>query len=69
MIQIPELELLVNLHRETNLRSSMNLKDIIEKAWDNRELLKEQETITAINAVIEELDKGRLRVAEPLAEG
>jgi 2,3,4,5-tetrahydropyridine-2-carboxylate N-succinyltransferase len=69
LIQIPELELLVNLHRETNLRSSMNLKDIIEKAWDNRELLKEQETITAINAVIEELDKGRLRVAEPLAEG
>jgi len=45
------------------------MREIIEKAWDNRELLKEESTIKAINAVIEEIDKGRLRVAEPLENG
>lgn len=42
---------------------------IIEAAWENRELLKEEETVAAINAVIEDLDKGKLRVAEPNSEG
>jgi 2,3,4,5-tetrahydropyridine-2-carboxylate N-succinyltransferase len=37
----------------------------IEKAWDNRELLKENETQNLIREVIELLDKGKLRVAEP----
>lgn len=46
----------------------MELRQIIEQAWDNRELLKENNTIEAIRAVIEELDKGRLRVAEPKGE-
>lgn len=41
------------------------MKSIIEAAWNNRELLKENETREAIDNVIEELDKGRLRVAEP----
>lgn len=40
-------------------------KLIIEEAWENRELLKESKTIVAINEVLEELDKGRLRCAEP----
>jgi len=44
-------------------------KNIIEQAWENRELLKEEATQQAINAVIEDLDKGRLRVAEPTADG
>jgi 2,3,4,5-tetrahydropyridine-2-carboxylate N-succinyltransferase len=43
----------------------MELQQHIEAAWDNRDLLKEEGTKTAIRAVIEELDKGRLRVAEP----
>ncbi len=47
----------------------MNYQAAIEQAWENRELLKNTETISAIEAVIEELDKGRLRVAEPLASG
>jgi len=46
-----------------------SMRAIIEAAWENRELLKEQETISAIEAVIEELDKGILRVAEPLNNG
>lgn len=45
------------------------MRTIIEAAWEHRELLKESETIAAIEAVIEDLDKGKLRVAEPLANG
>ncbi|MFD2999284.1 2,3,4,5-tetrahydropyridine-2,6-dicarboxylate N-succinyltransferase [Pontibacter toksunensis] len=46
----------------------MELRQIIEQAWENRELLKENNTVEAIRSVIEELDKGRLRVAEPKGE-
>jgi 2,3,4,5-tetrahydropyridine-2,6-dicarboxylate N-succinyltransferase len=46
-----------------------NIQGIIEQAWDNRDLLKEKYTVEAIEFVIEELDKGRLRVAEPVANG
>ncbi len=46
-----------------------NAQQIIEQAWENRELLKNAETVNTINFVIEELDKGRLRVAEPVADG
>ncbi|WP_192349932.1 2,3,4,5-tetrahydropyridine-2,6-dicarboxylate N-succinyltransferase [Algoriphagus sp. Y33] len=47
----------------------MELKTIIEKAWDNRELLKEETTQQAIRAVIEDLDAGVIRVAEPTGDG
>ncbi len=40
-----------------------NLKQIIENAWNNRELLNQVETLDAINNVISLLDKGQLRVA------
>jgi len=46
-----------------------NMRSVIEKAWENRELLKEKETIEAIGHVMEELDKGLLRVAEPSDSG
>ncbi len=45
------------------------MRTLIEQAWENRELLKEAATRKAIEAVIEELDKGRLRVAEPVPGG
>ena len=41
------------------------MKEIIEKAWLNRELLKDQSTVKVIEEVIEDIDKGRIRVAEP----
>ena len=44
-------------------------KSIIENAWENRELLKENETLNCINAIIEEIDKGRLRTAQPTENG
>lgn len=45
------------------------LKALIEKAWDNRELLKEEETQTAIRTVIDQIDQGVLRCAEPNGDG
>jgi 2,3,4,5-tetrahydropyridine-2,6-dicarboxylate N-succinyltransferase len=42
-----------------------NLQTIIEKAWDNRALLQEEATINAIKEVVNLLDAGTLRVAEP----
>ncbi len=47
----------------------MELKTIIENAWENQEMLKEADVQLAIRAVIEDLDKGVLRVAEPLENG
>jgi 2,3,4,5-tetrahydropyridine-2-carboxylate N-succinyltransferase len=47
----------------------MNLKTQIEEIWKNRELIKEQNYRDVIKSVIEETDKGRLRVAEPTSEG
>ena len=43
------------------------LQKIIEKAWDDKNLLNEEITKNAINEVVELLDNGKLRVAEPLA--
>ncbi len=46
----------------------MQLKDQILAAWDNRELLKDNQYADAVRAVIEEVDKGRLRVAEKVGD-
>jgi len=47
----------------------MELRDIIERAWDDRSLLKDKEVILAIKTIIEDLDNGDRRVAEPTPEG
>jgi 2,3,4,5-tetrahydropyridine-2,6-dicarboxylate N-succinyltransferase len=41
------------------------LQQIVEKAWENRELLREESTRKAITDVVEHLDKGTIRVAQP----
>jgi 2,3,4,5-tetrahydropyridine-2-carboxylate N-succinyltransferase len=41
------------------------LRIVIEKAWDERALLEKKETQDAIREVVDRLDKGTLRVAEP----
>lgn len=41
------------------------MKELILSAWENRELLKDTKYADAVRAVIEEVDKGRLRVASP----
>ena len=45
------------------------LQLIIEKAWEDRSLLTHKETIDSIRKVIDLLDAGTLRVAEPVKEG
>jgi 2,3,4,5-tetrahydropyridine-2-carboxylate N-succinyltransferase len=45
------------------------LQQNIEKAWDNRDLLKDANTIKNIRKVIDLLDSGKLRVAEPISNG
>lgn len=45
------------------------MQEIIEAAWQNRALLQDKHTVNTINEVVELLDKGQLRVAEPLANG
>lgn len=45
------------------------MRSIIEAAWEDRELLKDPATIKAIETVIEDLDKGILRVSEPTENG
>ncbi len=47
----------------------MSIQTLIENAWENRELLRKKESIEAIEYVIEALDKGRLRTAEPINDG
>ncbi len=45
------------------------MREIIESAWEDRSLLSKSEVIQTIEKVIEEIDKGRLRVAEPSDSG
>jgi 2,3,4,5-tetrahydropyridine-2,6-dicarboxylate N-succinyltransferase len=45
------------------------LRQIIEQAWEDRTLLNEDKTTSAIRKVVDLLDKGELRVAEPVTDG
>jgi 2,3,4,5-tetrahydropyridine-2-carboxylate N-succinyltransferase len=47
----------------------MELQQLILEAWNNRELLKDSTYSDAVKAVIEEVDKGRLRTASPTEDG
>lgn len=51
------------------MTSANSLQQMIEQAWNNRELLNDAATRDAIGEVIEQLDKGMLRTAEPVAGG
>ena len=43
----------------------MDLKEIVEKAWDDRSLLSEKDVQIAIKTIVDDLDTGAVRVAEP----
>lgn len=61
-----------NFKEQSSLRVkifAMKLRESIEQAWQNRELLAQQIFQDDVRAVIEEVDKGRLRVAEPTTNG
>ena len=46
-----------------------HLKQLIDEAWENRSLLREEIVQQTIREVIHLLDLGQLRVAEPTADG
>ncbi len=45
------------------------IQTMIEAAWEDRSLLQSNDYRDAIESVVEALDKGNLRVAEPLSDG
>ena len=45
------------------------LQQTIENAWNDRALLQQEDTISSIREVINQLDLGKLRVAEPTSNG
>jgi len=47
----------------------MQLEQLIQQAWSDRTLLKDNTYSDAVRAVIEEVDKGRLRTAAPTENG
>jgi 2,3,4,5-tetrahydropyridine-2-carboxylate N-succinyltransferase len=56
MLPVPSLKVLF-----------MELKHLVLEAWNNRSLLEEKKYSDAIRSVIEEVDKGRLRVASQVS--
>ena len=46
----------------------MELQARIEQIWEDRSLLQQEENQAIIRSIIEDLDKGKLRVAEPKGE-
>ena len=47
----------------------MDVQQQIQAAWNDRSLLQQSQYSDAVKAVIEAVDKGKLRVAEPTADG
>lgn len=47
----------------------VKLRELIEQAWEDKMLLKDKTTQDAIRSVVEKLDLGKLRVAEPTKDG
>jgi 2,3,4,5-tetrahydropyridine-2-carboxylate N-succinyltransferase len=48
---------------------NMDLEKLIKEAWANRELLKDETYSNAVRDVIEKVDKGILRTAQPGSDG
>lgn len=47
----------------------MELQTLIQQAWNDRALLQDKKYADAVREVLEEVDKGRLRVAAPVENG
>jgi 2,3,4,5-tetrahydropyridine-2,6-dicarboxylate N-succinyltransferase len=51
------------------IKQMTELQSLIQQAWSNRELLKDNIYSEAVRTLIEEVDKGRLRTASPTNNG
>jgi 2,3,4,5-tetrahydropyridine-2,6-dicarboxylate N-succinyltransferase len=47
----------------------VNRKEIIEEAWISREMLANKDVIATIESVVDDLDRGKVRIAEPSGDG
>ena len=56
------------MHEKTQIMFTIH-QTVIQEAWENRLMLKDNDVRDTINAVIKYLDNGQLRVAEPLDNG
>jgi 2,3,4,5-tetrahydropyridine-2-carboxylate N-succinyltransferase len=54
---------------QPNLYICTMMQATIEQVWENREMLKDVSVQKTIRDVIEEIDKGRIRIAEPSLDG
>ena len=45
------------------------MHELIELAWEDRNLLRDADVVSHIETVIEKLDRGQIRVAEPIGDG
>ncbi|MEM0939504.1 MAG: 2,3,4,5-tetrahydropyridine-2,6-dicarboxylate N-succinyltransferase [Bacteroidota bacterium] len=43
----------------------MELKNLVEQAWEDRSLVKNKDVSVAVKTIIEDLDNGKRRIAEP----
>lgn len=46
----------------------MELKNLIEEAWEDRAVVEKKDVAVAIKTIIEDLDNGKRRIAEPAGE-
>lgn len=61
---------IIYFEKITQMKTKMlELQQTIEKAWEDRNLLFDTETIVAIREVVNLCDKGQLRCAEPTENG
>ena len=51
------------------IRAMESIQKIVEQVWENRELLAQQDLRKTIERVVELLDRGEIRVAEPTENG
>ena len=51
------------------LSQSIVMKELIEAVWEDRSLLEQAKTQDTIREIIQQIDAGELRVAEPTATG
>ena len=47
---------------------AMKLRESVEQAWQNREMLSQPDIVSAVKTVIEEIDKGRVQLQTEVTE-
>ncbi len=66
-IRLEKISNKINIFAKTDFMQE--LKNIIEQAWENREMLQQEATQNTIRKVIDLIDNGELRTAEPIDGG